>query len=500
MPQPTRHTTATVAVIAVIVAALWGALLPLASPASAVTFTVDLTVANGKVGVAQTVSAVVGSDEIGAPTGRVVFAADDVQIGAQAVGGSSGSTAQVPWTPSASGPVTIEATFLADAGGQALDRLTVQIGSVDTVTTVSVPGTAAAASRVTLQAVVKSKSGVYMPTGRVTFTTTGGVVLGSANVGGDSKASLTYTTPSASGTITLYASYAGDANANASRSGNASMRVSTTATTLTLTAPPSTTVRATVPLTAKIAPSSTSGTVDFYANGTKLGTSRLSGGTASYSWKPTATGTVTLMAKFAGGSGVAGSTGTARVQVGAALTQDTITVGPEGATPWSPSTPVVLANGTVVTLSVSSTSKLAVRLSLVGPCALAGNTLTVRGVGGNCVLTASTKGGNGYAPASQKYTIGTGQGAQTAVIKAPPSGRYAKGRTLRLGRLNAVTSVNQPIGWRVTKGTKRCAVLQTARFYTLKLKKRGVCRVRATAPGIPGQWAPFSTTRTYTVR
>ena len=29
--------------------------------------------------------------------------------------------------------------------------------------------------------------------------------------------------------------------------------------------------------------------------------------------------------------------------------------------------------------------------------ALEGNTLTVRGVGGNCLLTASTKGGNGYA-------------------------------------------------------------------------------------------------------
>ncbi len=500
MPQASRPTTTRIALVAVIVAAVWGALLPLASPASAVTFTVDLTVANGKVGVSQSVKAVVGSDELGAPTGKVTFTADDVQIGAQAVGGSSGSTAQIQWTPAASGPVTIEATFLADAGGQALDRLTVQIDSVDTVTTVSVPGTAAAAAKVALQATVKSKSGTYVPTGKVTFTTTAGVVLGSANLGGDGKATLTYTTPASSGTITLNASYAGDGNANASKSGNASIKVSTTATTLTLTAPPSTTVGATVPLTAKIVPSSTTGTVDFYANNTKLGTSKLSGGSASYSWKPTTTGTVTLTAKFAGGAGVAGSTGTARVQVGAALKQDTITVGPQGAAAWSPGTPVVLANGTVVPLSVSSASKLAVQLSLVGPCALAGNTLTVRGVGGNCVLTASTKGGNGYAPASQKYTIGTGLGTQTAVIKAPPSGTYAKGRTLRLGRLSATTSVNQPIRWRVTKGAKRCAVVQTAKFYTLKLKKRGLCRVRATAPGIPGQWAPFSTTRTYRIR
>jgi hypothetical protein len=500
MRQPSRPTTTRIAVIALIVTSLWGALLPLATPAAAVTFTVDLTVAGGTVGVAQTVKAVVGSDEVGAPTGKVVFSADGAQIGAQAVGGSSGSTAQIQWAPTASGPVTIEATFLADAGGQALDRLTVQIATVDTVTTVSVPGTAAAASRITLQATVKSKSGTYAPTGKVTFTTTAGVVLGSANVGSDGRASLSYTTPSASGTITLTASYAGDGNANTSKSTSASIKVSTTATTLKLAAPPSTTVGATVQLTATIVPSTTPGTVDFSANGVKLGTSRLSGGSASLSWKPTAVGTVTLTATFAGGSGVSGSTGTAKVQVGAALKQDTITVGPQGATPWSPGTPVVLVNGTVVPLSVSSASKLAVQLSIVGPCALTANTLTVRGVGGNCLLTASTKGGSDYAPASQRYTIGTGQGTQTAVIKAPPSGSYAKGRTLRLGRLTAVTSVNQPIRWRVTKGATRCTIVQTARFYTVKLKKRGLCRVRAAAPGIPGQWAPFSTTRTYRIR
>ncbi len=500
MPQASRTATPRIAIVAMLVSSLWAALLLLATPAAALTFTVDLTVAAGKVGVSQTVKAVVGSDEIGAPTGKVVFTADDVQIGAQAVGGTSGTTAQISWTPAKSGPVTIEATFLADAGGQALDRLTVQIATVDTVTTLSAPTTAAAASRITLQATVKSRSGTYLPTGKVTFTTTAGVVLGSATVGNDGKASLAYTTPSSSGTITFYAAYGGDGNATASRSGNASIRVSTTATTLTLTAPATATVGASVPLTARIVPSGTSGSVEFLANGTRIGTSKLSGGVAAFTWKPTATGTVTLTARFAGGAGVGGSTGTARVQVGPALKPDTITVGPEGSTPWSPGTPVVLANGTVVTLSVSSASKLAVQLSLVGPCALAGNTLTVRGVGGNCVLTASTKGGSGFAATSQKYTIGTGQGAQTAVIKAPPSGRYAKGRTLRLGRLTAVTSVNQPISWRVTKGTKRCAIVRTAKFYTVKLKKRGLCRVRATAPEIPGQWAPFSTTRTYTVR
>ena len=54
--------------------------------------------------------------------------------------------------------------------------------------------------------------------------------------------------------------------------------------------------------------------------------------------------------------------------------------------------------------------------------------------------------------------------------------------------------------WRVTTGKTRCHIKRTAATYRVVFDRKGVCRVRATAPGIPGQWAPFSSYRTYRVR
>jgi hypothetical protein len=101
---------------------------------------------------------------------------------------------------------------------------------------------------------------------------------------------------------------------------------------------------------------------------------------------------------------------------------------------------------------------------------------------------------------TQRYYIKTVAGTQVARVLAPPSGRYARGAKLRLSRLDAVTNVNQPLRWRVTKGAARCRILASGRFYVVQLRKRGTCTVRGTAPAISDQWKAFSTTRTYTVR
>jgi hypothetical protein len=116
------------------------------------------------------------------------------------------------------------------------------------------------------------------------------------------------------------------------------------------------------------------------------------------------------------------------------------------------------------------------------------------------VLSAATSGGNGYSPTTQKYTIVTATGPQTAKVSAPKSGSYKKGKTLKLSRTSTVTSLNQPVTWKVTKGSRYCKVERSGSWYTLKLVKKGTCQVRGSAPAIPGQWAAYSTTRTYKVK
>jgi hypothetical protein len=399
------------------------------------------------------------------------------------------------------GPVTLQATFLADSGDQATDRLTIQIGAVDTTIGVSAPTSAATSTKVPLTATVKSRSGSHIPTGKVTFVRSDGTTIGTATLDGSGIAGVTYLTPATAGTVTLRASYAGDANTTPSTSSNVSVRVTTTASTLTLTAPQTAVIGVPVKLSAKLSPVGASGTVDFSAGTRRLGTARIANGNAVLAWTPDALGTITITASYSGGIGLSGDTDTARVLVSQALKTDSITLDPEGsAAAWAPGAPVSMGNGTFVTLGVVTVSRLPVQLGIAGPCSLSGTTVTVKGVGGPCTLTASTKGGNGYAPVTHKYTIQTVIGTQTAHVIAPASGPYRHGQRLRLGRLRASTNIGQPMSWRVTKGGSRCYIVQTTAFYRLTLKKRGTCIVRGSSAGIPGQWAPFRVSRTYTIR
>ncbi len=478
-----------------------GALLSWVAPPAAAAVGIDLKANSGAVGVSQNVTATVSSAEIGAPTGKVTLTADGKAVGSKAVGGDQGTTAAFPWTPTTAGAVVLRATFDADSGETATDQLTVQINTVATTTALSVPATAPAATKVSLTATVAPKQGTYVPTGTVSFRLSNGTSLGSASLGSDAKATLSFTTPATATTLIIVAAYAGDSRAATSTSGNASLKVSTTASKLALTLPANARVGASTELMAKITPASATGNVAFTANGSAIGSAKLSNGTARLTWKPTAAGAIAIVATYPGGNGVGAGTANATLQVGPALTPDAITVTPAGSsTPWSTTTSVPLPNGSQVELVVASTSKLPVTLAVVGPCALSASTLVVKGVGGSCLLTASTKGNGTYAPATQRYTIGTGVGRQTAALAAPPSRSVPRHSSLRLSRIKATTNIGQPITWRVTTGQARCHIKRTAATYRVVLSRKGTCRVRATAPGIPGQWAPFSTYRTYRIR
>ena len=489
------------ALLLAVVVALVGALG--AAPAASAAVFVTLTVSNGTIGVAQKVAATVDSSAIGSPSGTVVFTADGQQIASQAVGGTLGSTATVSWTPTAAVNAVVVATFTASTGEQASATKTVAIAKVDTLTDTIVPGSAATNTQVTLAAVVRATDGTYVPTGVVTFYRSDGTTLGVATLDRNGRASGSYRTPSAAGTVSLYAVYGGDKNANASpRSATDTIRVTTVAPSVSLTVPQTNYVNSPVLLTAKITPNSGTGTVDFAVNGRFVGTGKVSSGTATLTWVPSALGTFTITARYSGGNGVGSGTATNRVTVTMPLKADQITLTLAGTTTtWPSGSTNALANGATQTFTVSSTSGLPVALSVTGPCAMtAPTTVHVKGAGSPCVLSASTSGGNGYSPTTQRYTIVTSSGAQTAKVAAPPSGRYKKGSSLKLSRTSTVTNLNQPVSWKVTKGTRFCKVIRSGAWFKVKLVKAGACRVRGSAPAIPGQWSAYSTTRTYTVR
>jgi hypothetical protein len=101
------------------------------------------------------------------------------------------------------------------------------------------------------------------------------------------------------------------------------------------------------------------------------------------------------------------------------------------------------------------------------------------------------------------YTINLIPGVQQADITAPQSGSFKVGRVLLMESPGkADTNAGQNITWNVKKpGKKTCKLLYPNNgSVTLRIVKKGSCTVVGKAPGVPGQWQPFTTTRTYTGR
>jgi len=192
---------------------------------------------------------------------------------------------------------------------------------------------------VTLTATVTPNSGSGTPTGTVTFSSGTFTIATVALSSGVAK----YTASTASigaGKYPVVAKYSGDTNDQASTSPTITVTVTSAlaATTTTLTASPKTvTAGGTVTLTATVARTSTSGTpggtVDFYLGSQLLGSSTLSGGTASFSTATTGVpaGTYSVVADYLGDSGdqpSASAPVTITVQAAVSATTTTLTATP----------------------------------------------------------------------------------------------------------------------------------------------------------------------------
>lgn len=487
-------------VIGVIAAVVVGASgLALAAPASA-DGVVNISVRDGVVGVQQTIDAQISTSGVGG-TGTVTFTANGQTIGTDDVGPTLGYTAEINWTPSTGGGrVNVSASF--SGGGS--DSTSVYIATVSTQTTISSPSSAASGTTIGLTAQVFAKTGSYVPTGNVTFYKSSGGSIGDAQLNSQGVASLAYPLGNASGNISFYAKYNGDANAKSSNnSATTTTKVSSQGSSVTLSVPQTNYLNTAVPLTATVNPSTGTGTVTFTVSGKTVGTANVSGGTASVTWVPTATGNPKVTATYSGGNGVTGSSDSKTVAVAQSLKADSITIDPVGTQgPVLNGQTFVLANGASVQTQNSSASGLPVSIAVVGPCAYnpGNSTFTVQGVGGKCTVAASTAGGNGFAPGKLTFYISTTTGSQTANVAAPKSGAYKMGKKLTLATPGTVTNLNQAITWSVKSGKSSCKIKRAGGAVKLALVARGKCTVWGTAPAIGTQWSAYQVTRKYTVK
>ena len=415
-------------------------------------------------------------------------------------------------TPTTPGPLNLS-VYDQDSGDPlAITGITLNVaGTVGTTTTIQAPNTATVGQPFTITTTVTSSGGSsYSPPGQVRITDPNNstiATLGLTPGPGDGQAYAYFRyTPKTAGTYIFIATYvpASGSLATASTSIQDTVIATPSGNTISIGAPPTFNQGTPVTLTANVYPSNVQGSVGFTINGNPISASiPIVNGVATFKWTPNVSGQVTLGASYTTTTGGSGSTSEVITINAAPAAGDVITLVQPGWGNWSNGGTYNMGNGSNFTFQASSLSGSPVTLSETGPCAVNGLNFQVNSGSGNCVLKASTAGGNGYSPATYTYNINLVPGQQTATVSAPVSGRYKVGRVLVLESPNQQdTDAGQNINWTVKKpGKSVCQILYPSTgAVTLKIKKKGTCTVIGSAPAVPGQWQKFQTARNYTGR
>ncbi|MGW0043222.1 beta strand repeat-containing protein [Rhodococcus sp. NPDC003348] len=282
-------------------------------PATAKTGTaVDLTATVAPAGATGTVQFKDGATNIGAPVAV------------------TGGTATLNHTFTTTGAHSITAVYSGDATNHpstsAASTVDVSVNVVDTTTTLNIPATAKTGTAVDLTATVAPTEA----TGTVEFKD-GATVLGSSPVsGGTATLNHTFTTD---GTHSITAVYSGAEGFATSTSAAGTVEVSTDPvvvdSTTTLNVPSTAKTGTAVDLTATVAPTEATGTVEFKDGATVLGSSPVSGGTATLSHTFTTDGTHSITAVYSGDATHNASTsaaGTVEVSTDPVVVDSTTTV------------------------------------------------------------------------------------------------------------------------------------------------------------------------------
>lgn len=391
----------------------------------------------------------------------------------------------------------------------------IQVQPVSVNVAVQAPNTLRVGQAATISATVTPTQGVLSPVGQIQFA-----IVGSGNVGGPvwlnqgspSKASISWT-PGAVGSVQFTATYIPNringfsdtscVNSNCTSAVD-TIQVTQTGVNVFLTNPPQFFAGTPATITAQVSVVPPSGGVSFFVNGQAFASNVpvQSNGQASATWTPAAPGSFTISANWTGSNGVTGgSQETVNVSAGTGQV-DGIVLTPAGQASWVPGGTYQVANGTTLNFTAKTSSGAQATISDTGPCNISGMSLTADQGSGGCILTASSPGGNGYAPSSQSYTIQLIPGNQALTFQPRASGPVNRGRTIRLeARGGSDTTAGEPLKWRVVRGANVCQLrFQANGGVTLRTVRNGTCRVRATAPAVAGEWNALRQNFNYRVR
>jgi hypothetical protein len=461
---------------------------------------------SGPIGVPQLITMSGVCDQFGASLSFAATYSDGVVATTSPVTADASGSATVYWTPSRLGTVT--QVSVGSTCAPVTQATNFSITPVATVTSITAPNTAQVGVATKIQAIVTSQSpSTYTPSGTVTITDPSGAVITTMGLTpgpGTAQAYAYYWwTPSAPGSYIIQARY-NPATGNALTSVSAQDIIQATASggTISLFHPPVMYVGAATTLTATVAPASTQGSVGFTINGQPISASiPLVNGQASFVWTPQAAGPVRIGASYTTNQGGSGSTFD-NVVIQAPAKTDSITLTPAGQGTWAPNGSYPVGNGTTLNFSATTLSGAAVTLTDTGPCTISGLSLTATQGSGGCILTATSPGGNGYAGIAQNYTIQLVPGTQVPRVQPRQSGPIKRGAKVTLeGPGNNDTNAGQNMSWKVTSGKANCKLrFPSNGSVRLEAVKAGSCNVRATAPGVPGQWNNLVINRSFNVR
>lgn len=338
-----------------------------------------------------TFTATITSTGTSAATGSVTFLDNGTAIG---TGTLSGSPAVATFTTGALtvGTHQITAAYAGDgANSQATTPTAVSqvVNLAQTATAVTAaPSPGIAGNAETLTATTTVTEGVSTPGGTVTFSS-GGTSLGSAPVGANGTAALKVTLPPAS--YQIVATYSGDANDAGSTSNAQALTVALATTSATVTASPSPAIIGqSITFTATVGGNggTPTGTVNFVANGSTIGSAVLTNGTATLTDSTLAAATYSVTANYLGDSLDATST-SSPISVTVGLIPTETTLGSSTTTGSNPQVILVASvlngvNGPMPTGTVTFNN---------GSTAL--GTATVN-AGGVATLTPNLLGGTNY--------------------------------------------------------------------------------------------------------
>lgn len=413
------------------------------------------------------------------------------------------------------------------------------------IVTVKAPGTAVANTKVTLQANIAS-NGAGLPFGTVdfygVFTPTGSsaqaeVKVGSANVDqATGVAKYDVVTPNKNGSWVISAKYSGDKTHSPATSAVSDKIVvtgSTSDVTITLTAPATAYVGTSTSLTAVVKPTTSTGKVTFYADGKALTSTTgsnpvtLSGGYATFAWKPDTVGDFKMTVKFESTDGVTSASATDVVtKVSASKVVDTITLKTSSGQSLTTTAALTMTKGQSVDLIATAKSGAKVTLTATGECDLEGTQLTAIAAG-SCAVKAVSPGADAYATVTSTYPVsvktttngggstngGSSNGgadnggstttlpAQTAKLTAAATTKpVVKGKSIVLAAKPVKTTQGKAIAWKTTT-PKMCKVATSkAGKSVMTATAAGKCVIVASAPAVAGKYAAYSKTLTYTIK